>query len=376
MIARGNREKLTDQEIQKTVDYGKKYFEPYGEDKVKTYIAHVRHNLTCHLGAKMVFYYNRSSYQAADEFQTFQDEWCRTDYRTVGPGSGIGEIPIVPSESYIDHAVYWYGQSFDIANNKGVYWDNYFFQGTYNRMTTAAYKQADGSVMPSTGLWGLRELVKRTFVYMNERELPPITMPHMTSTCILPLYSFATVQYDWEWKYSEGDVQYRFPREYILLVSNGELAGVWPVLLGDHGKQAEDPWTQRTFAAVCLVHELDGWGRHDVWEPLFKHVHRLVETPGVQVYRYWDERPQPVTSGDPDLPTIVYSVKGKEAVFAVTGYADKDTQATLTIDPKTLGFPGAYRVLDAETDKEVPIQDHKLTFPLKKHDVREFRLVP
>jgi len=375
-IARGNKEKLSDDEVNKVVEHGKKYFEPYGEDKVKSYIAHVRHNLRSRYGSKMVFYYNRASYQLADEFQTFQDEWCLTDFRTVGKGNGIWEIKIVPTDSYIDHALWWYGKSFDIGGNQGVYWDNDFFVASYNTMTTGAYPRDDGSIMPSTGLWGLRELAKRTFIYMNERGMRPITMPHMTSTNILPLYSFATVQYDWEWKYSEGDVQYRFPREYILLVSTGELAGAWPVLLGDHGKLANDPWTQRTFAAVCLVHELDGWGRNDVWEPLFKHVHRLVETPGLEVYRYWDDRPQPVVADSPDLPTIVYALKGKEAAFAVVSYAEKDLEAAITIDAKALGFDGGYRLLDAETDKEVPIEGNKLKLTIRKHDVRELRMLP
>ena len=374
-IARGNKEKLSDDEVNKVIEHGRKYFEPYGEEKVKSAIAHVRHNLRSRYGKKMVFYYNRASYQLADEFQTFQDEWGLSDFRTVGKGKGIGEIKIVPSDSYIDHALWWYGKSFDIGGNQGVYWDNYFFVGSYNTAMTSACKGADGSTMPSNGLWGLRELVKRSFVYMNERGMRPITMPHMTSTNILPLYSFATVQYDWEWKYSEGDVQYRFPREYILLVSTGELAGVWPVLLGDHGKLANDPWTQRTFAAVCLVHELDGWGGGKAWSSLFKHVHRLVETPGIEVYRYWDDRPQPIVADSPDLPTIAYSLKGKEAVFAVVSYAEKDTDATITIDPKPLGFEGGYKLLDAETDKEVPVEGNKLRLTIKKHDVREFRML-
>ena len=49
--------------------------------------AHVRYNLRSRYRKRMVFYYNRSSYQAADEFQTFQDEWDLTDLRSVGPGT-------------------------------------------------------------------------------------------------------------------------------------------------------------------------------------------------------------------------------------------------------------------------------------------------
>jgi hypothetical protein len=376
MIKRGNREKLSNEQIQKVVDHGRKYFEPYGPARVESYERHVRHNLRSRHGKKMVFYYNRASCQLFPEFQTFQDEWCLTDYRTVGAGKGIGEIKIVPTDSYIDHALYWYGKSFDIGGNQGVYWDNYFFCASHNTAMTAAYRRPDGSWMPSTGIWGLRELARRTFVYMNECGVRPITMVHMTSTGILPVYSFCTVQYDWEWKYSQGDFQYRFPREYILLVTTGELAGAWPVLLGDHGKLGRDEWTQRTFAGVCLVHELDGWGGGKAWGTLFKHVHRLVETPGLDVYRYWDDRRQPIVANHPDLPTIVYSLKGKEALLAVTSYADKDLSATIAIDPAALGLAEGYRIVDAETGQSVAANGNKLPLRIRKHDVRAFRLLP
>jgi hypothetical protein len=375
-LKRGNTERLSDEDVQKVIDRGRPYFEPYGADRLESWGRHVGHNLRARYGKKMVLYYNRASFQLADEFQTFQDEWGMTDYRTVGPGNGIWEIKVVPTDSYIDHALYWYGKAFDVAGSQGVYWDNWFFAGSYNTAMTGAYARPDGSVAPSTGLWGLRELAKRTFQYMNERGMTPVTMAHMTSTNILPLLSFCTVQYDWEWKYSEGDVQYRFPREYILLVSNGELAGTWPVLLGDHGNLADDPWTQRTFAGVCLVHELDCWGRQDVWEPLFKPVHELLDTPSVEVYRYWDERPQPVVADSPDLPTIVYSLKGKQALVGVTSYAETDLTAQLTIDPASLGLAPGYGVTDAVTGEALPVQGNTVSFPLRKHDVRELRIEP
>lgn len=380
MLRRGNREQLSDADIEKVIEHGRKYFEPYG-DYLQTYIAHVRYNLRARYRTKMIFYYNRASYQAADEFQTFKDEWCLTDTRTVGSGNGIGEIHLVPTESYIDHALYWYGKSFDVAGNQGVYWDNYFFEASYNTMMTGAYRREDGSIMPSTGIWGLRELVKRTFQYMNERGMVPITMAHMTSTNILPLLSFCTVQYDWEWKYSEGDVQHRYPREYILLVTNGEHAGTLPVLLHDHGKLADDPWTQRTFAGVSLVHELDPatatWKKSykEVWEPLLKPIHALLDDKNLRVYRYWDDQPPPVISDNPDLPTIVYSVPGREAVFLITSYAERDVQANVVIDPKPLGFANGYRVVDVESGQEVAVQNNRFSFMLKKHDVREFRVV-
>ncbi|MBC7286541.1 MAG: hypothetical protein H5T86_00550 [Armatimonadetes bacterium] len=381
MLAQANERELTEEEVQSVIERGRKYFEPYGPECVESFVRHVRYNLRARRGMKMVFYYNRASYQAAEEFQTFQDEWCLTDYRTLGEGNGIGEIKIVPTDSYIDHALYWYGKSFDIARNQGVYWDNWFFVASYNTVTTGAYYRPDGSIMPSTGIWGLRELAKRTFQYMNERGMFPLTMAHMTSTGILPMLSFCTVQYDWEWKYSEGDVQYRFPREYILLVSNGELAGTWPVLLNDHGALADDPWTGRTFAAVAMVHELDcpypPWTKTGKAQlALFQHVDEMLSEPDLQVFRYWDDEPQPVVASNPDVLTIVYVARGKRALCAAVSYAEQDVAAELTIDASALGLANGFRVVDAETGKEMAVEGRRLPLEIREHDIRMFWIMP
>jgi hypothetical protein len=79
MIKKGNEEHLTPAEIQSVVDRGKPYFAPYGDDVVQTFISHARFNTTSRFGTKMIFYYNRASYQAADEFETFKDEWDLSD---------------------------------------------------------------------------------------------------------------------------------------------------------------------------------------------------------------------------------------------------------------------------------------------------------
>jgi hypothetical protein len=190
------------------------------------------------------------------------------------------------------------------------------------------------------------------------------------------------VQYDWEWKYSEGDVQDRHSREYILLATTGELAGVWPVPLGDGGKLADDPWTQRTFTAVRLVHELDGgggWGcgwvkaHADLAKTLAAPVMAMLDKPGLVVYKHWEDRPLPLTTGHPDVPAIVYSVPGQEALAAVVSYARQDEPLTLTPDLKTLGLSPACTVTDVESGERLALTDGKLGLALKKHDVRLLR---
>jgi hypothetical protein len=362
----------------------------------------------------MIFYFNRDATAGGEEFQTFMDEWSTHDYpgerRGVDSAAGVG---IMPTDSYMDFALYWYAKSFDVAGNTGVYMDNLYFRPFANTLMSGAFRREDGSLAPSNGIWELREQAKRTFTFMCERGMEPIHMAHMTSLELLPILAFYTVQYDWEWQRGRGDVHDRFSREYLQLVSLGEAAGAWPIVLHELGRheeslfsrydyaevkkiletyngQASDPRVLRTFLGVTLVHELlvDPYFWH--YEPiregdtpenrLFETFRRpvldFVQKPGVDVYRYWDARPQPASTNDPALPTIVFVRKGQEALCVVTNFAAEPRSADLRIDAAALGFDGGFRMIDLETGGEVPAAAGSAPVAIGGHDLREFRILP
>jgi hypothetical protein len=388
MIKRGNTERLSQKEIDDFVEYGRKYFEPYGwETHTQEFVELAPKTLTNRYGTTMIFYYDRSSSPVYDEWHTFADEWGLSDFN-YRDGRMPYEIKLVPSESYIDYALYWYGKSFDIAGNTGVYVDNNFFCACRNTAMTDAYEREDGSIMPSTGIWGLRELAKRTFIYMNERGMLPINMNHMSTTQILPINAFYTVQYDWEWKFSEGDTQDRFSREYLLEVTNGDHAGVLPVVLHDNGKRKTEPWNMRTFHGVCAVNELivDRYFWHmepvpegdneenRLYYKLRVPISEMCQDPGCVVYRYWDDRPQPAVADKPNILAVVYSLPGREAIVSICGYSSQDEDVVLSIDAGTLGLSEGYSAVDMEAGNPVAVKDNKISFHLKKHDLKQFRL--
>ena len=388
-IRKANKKAFTDSEIEEFIAYGRKHFEPYGWDHhTAEFVDLASRNLKNRVGTTMVFYYNRSSSPVYDEYHTFADEWGMEDFNSRASRAPY-EAKIVPSESYFDFALYWYGRSFDIAGNTGVYVDNNYFCACRNTEMTAAYTKDDGTIMPSSGIWGLRELAKRTFTYLNERGMFPFNMNHMTTTQILPINAFYTVQYDWELHLGEGDCHDRYSAEYLQLVSNGDHAGTWPIVLHDQGKLEYDEWTLRTFEGVCTTHELiiDRYVWHH--EPVRADspelpLHRklrmpicdIVQQPGCDVFRYWDKRPQPVTAtNNPLLRTIIYSVKGKEAIVAVSNFDTKNDTAVLKIDAAALGFDDGYKAVEMESGEEVDVSKDEITVPLRKHDYRQFRLV-
>jgi hypothetical protein len=368
MLAKANTGVVPKEEIKECIERGLKYFEPF--EMRERWVRHVNRNVGgARHGMTQVFYYNRATTATDEEYATFLNEWRLDNYPTHEFKVEPWEIKIVPSESYIDFALYWYAKSFEYGRNLGVYWDNWYLRPSFNTMMTDAYMK-DGEIVPATGLWGLRELCKRTFVMMNEKGMVPITMPHMTSTNILPMHSFATVQYDWEWKYSTGDVQYRHSREYLQLVSNGELAGLIPVPLNDHGKEAKDEWVQRTFAGVSLLHELETGGSGSAWKTLRDPLIPIMQNPDLKAWRYWDEEKSPVSSANPDLPSIVYCAPGKEAMVLFCSYSEKDEDAIITIDPKALELKAdGLKVINYETGKALKLDGNKLKLKIKKHDV-------
>jgi len=379
-------EKITEGEIETLKEKLIKYTEPYGKEMVERYTGSMMGKIGMQRNIRnTVFYFNRASFPAAEEFQTFMDEWAFTEYNSVYRPygiwdigiDGVWELDIVPTDSYIDHALWWYKKAIEVAGAKVIYWDNYFFIPSYNTMMTSAYKKEDGSIMPSTGLWGLRELVKRTFVMMNEMGVEPMTMVHMTSTQILPLYSFATIQFDLEWRYGEGDMQNRFSREYLRLVSSGDISGTWPILIGDMGKVAEGERNriQKSYIGVSLVHDLMDRPMSNLFNKYRKpFIDMAKDNKDLVVYRYWDERQQPVYTKNKDLPGIVYSVGGKEALYGVVSYLKEDAEETVFIESDKLGL-SRYKVIDIDTNQEIPVENNTFKLNIKKHDLKVFRII-
>lgn len=369
---------IVKEEDRKTVsELGLKYYKPFPDypEMEKQWSRHVAANFGGRLFPRnMLFYYNRAVFNALEEYPTFVNDWSLLDFPPREYIPVRNEIKIVPTDSYNDFAMHWYKESFDHGRNQGVYWDNWYIRPSFNTEMTDAYYNADGSVTPAAGIWGLRSLIKRTYEMMCEQGMDPVTAPHMTSTSILPMLSFATVQYDWEWKRSTGDVQYRFSRPYTQLVSNGELAGLQPMMLTDHGNDAKDEWRQRTYAGVCIVHELFSGGGGKVWKTLDAPIReQYFKNPGLKTYRYWDVQ-DAVKVSDKDYAWILHNVPGEKAVLVICSYKETDGKVGFELDLSKLGLKADAFCADFETRGPVTMNNGKIEMELKKHEIKAIEL--
>jgi hypothetical protein len=373
IMARLNQGDVREEDKKTVTELGLKYYKPFPDypEMEKQWIRHVGANFGGRLrNINMIFYYNRAVFSALEEYPTFMNDWSRTDFPIRNFIPSRGENKIVPSESYDDYALHWYKESFEHGRNQGVYWDNWFLVPSYNTEMTDAYYNVDGNITPAAGIWGLREHIKRTFEMMCELSMDPVTFPHMTSTAILPMLSFATMQLDWEWKYSTGDVQYRHSRPYTQLISNGELAGLQPMVLWEHGSQARDEWTQRTFAGVCLIHELISKGSGKVWKTLEIPIrNEYFKNPEHKTIRYWDEQ-DTVKVSDKDYAWILHSIPEEKAVLVICSYKESDGKVNFDIDLSKLGIKADAFCTDFETRDNVPLNNGTIELKLKKHEVK------
>ena len=308
------------------------------------------------------------------EWAVYQDEWRRTDFpgHSPGPVPGSIDFSLTPVKSRQDYLLYDYREllrhGFD-----GIYWDNICIYDDSSPVTGGGYVRDDGLFQPDTDIWLLRQLTKRMATMAYEMGRRNLTMPHMTNAYLIPVFSWSTMNLDWEMHYGGTDFQDRFTRDYVRAASLGRQGGNMPIVLqgvtevSDPKKQA---WVERTRTAVCIPHELAVWEADPFFARVRGYLYSLgYGTPACRVIHYWDEDPA-VRVGGIDAAWIAFENKDTVAVM-VTDYGGGG-DAKLTLDMHRLGLSAAYTASNWENPSETwTAMGGVLTVPgIAKHDFR------
>ena len=317
----------------------------------------------------MMFYTNgRGVRWDTPEGQTFVDEWNRLPFisRKFDYLSGTA-YDLDPAESYRDYAMWWYKKMFDTGANDLIYWDDIFMQSNFNLVGSEAYRLADGSIQPASGLFNMRELVRRAAILQSELGKPANNMVHMTNTAITPICAFARMNYDWEDNAGYKDFQDRYTREYIRATSMGRQFGNFPVVLAPvNGTAGQFAWCERTATGVMLTHELR-------WSSSWKHYWQTLKLlydfgygdKEVKVYNYWDKE-FPLRIEAIDSSSIVLAKDG-QAMIMVCDYSDGG-KVKIIPDLKKIGLNQNFTASDLETHKNLEVNDGVISLSMKKHD--------
>jgi len=264
----------------------------------------------------------------------------------------------------------------------GIYWDNFFLQACYVPAEAGGpgYVDDDGNLRAGVNLMAFRNLARRNAVMMHRMGLRPLEWIHMTNVTIVPMLSFAALNYDWEWrdqgKFALMDLQDRLgadkDTDLILAMSTGLQCGNISVACSrfnpPKGSGVTREWLHRTVMAVCLVHEIKIFeGTRDVVRAQNRMAEFGYGLPDCKVYRYWEE-PHPIATKGAAVKTLVLQ-RGKRALIVVGSFGEGG-DCTLKPDLKALGLPKTAKAVNAEKEQQLQsVEPGTFVLPIKKHDV-------
>jgi hypothetical protein len=304
------------------------------------------------------------------EGQTFIDEWHRDAFSTRDwPTGGGVAYDLNPGASFRDYAV-WYYHKMMTSFADHIYWDDIFLQSHFDLIGSEAYALPDGTIQPASGLFDMRELVRRTAVLQHELgRKGRANQPHITNTAIAPILSFAGSHLTWEDRVGDTDFQDRYSRDYIRAESIGRQFGNVPFALQlikgpDTNKNA---WAERTMAGVALVHEIRSIGVLPGAEANLKTLYDYgYGQPDVSVMNYWEDD-LPVTLSRADAVQLIVTKPGS-ALVLVCDYGNGG-DVRLEPDLKRLGIAGKLTATNVETGLPLDVTAEGLVrLDLKKHD--------
>ena len=357
---------------------------PAWESKHSTIQAHFQSGhynaMWAGLTGNLVFYTNGRGVHYGDakgQGATYCNEWNRYEYmnRSFTLDSSAA-YDLDPVASYRDYATWWYRKMMETGACDHLYWDDVFCQSSFNLVQTDAYRLPNGRIQPSSGIFNMRELVKRCAVLQAEMGRDTRgNWVHMTNTALAPVLSFAGVNYDWEDIADERPFQERYSRGYILATAIGRQFGNRVGIMGYFSKDDPDTyaWLAHTGVGVMLTHELR-WNAsgHDEYVAAHKFLCDWgYRTDAVEVWNYWDEDvayPLEVTGVESTSIALAKATSG-EAMVCVSSFASTNGTVRIRPDMEALGLnEGPWRACHALTDEEIPVVDGAVELQLARYD--------
>jgi hypothetical protein len=288
------------------------------------------------------------------EMDTFGWEWT----------AGQGNTPNI-CRSYRDFAC-WFGAEF-LRRGIGLYFDNTFMEPAFDPMTTTAYRQEDGHVQPTAGIWARRAYLRR--IWILHQQLPPeLTDPkmtlHMTNTQILPYMVWNDSNLDLEWRYQVVPRQKAFSPELLRTESLGLQTGNIPQSLA-HNRE------DLSHFGTLMVHEIRSWFTNKRARDMLEKMLRFGYGKDARVINYWDPEP-PLSLSDPQCKWLLLRNEGRLMVLLCT-WNEEAAEVSVQVDAGALGLE-VKRALDAESGDPVQFKDGTFRFEMPGYGTRLFRV--
>ena len=322
----------------------------------------------------IVFYTNgRGIRLDTPESQTFLNDWCRTRFPKRKWGYGGGDPYILdPVSSYRDFAA-WYLQKMSLAFMDVIYIDDIFLSPNFNMESSEAWRDGKGKIHPDSGLFNMREYLRRSSMLIHEQNRPVLTMAHMTDTALMPVLGFAYSQYSWEFGLDARPYQERTTRESIQVVDTGRQAGTIPfatVMIG-RCSEKEKQRLDRTVIGTALSHDIKLYS----YSPLYKKMlERLFAfgygNPEIPVHVYYEDNyPVKITGIESSSIAVL---NNKELLVLLCDWKNGGT-ASVIPDP-SLGLGKIISAVNLENGKKLNVRGNAVEVPIGKYDFQLIKI--
>ena len=300
------------------------------------------------------------------EWQTFQDQWGNAQFTDrQWPDESImrqgfnasPNVPVTFTQSYRDYGA-WYANQW-LERGIGLYWDNTYPQPGFDPVTTNAYLTDDGQVQPAMTLFAQRDYHKRIWNLLHQRRADNDTgrplhwSVHMTSTLLLPIHTFATIQLDHEFALTEPAAP-----DYIRTEMIGRQAGNFPHALypvsgslNSNVVGIKQEHRDRIEWGMRRVHEVLP-GPHFMTDggPLEAVLRGFGYGKGhVEVHPYWNASPVARTTAETTRWLALHDTQTERWLIVLASWDADREQAEVTLDPSRTSGPLAFS--DAETGR-------------------------
>ncbi len=344
-------------------------------------------------GPMRMYFEEMNINKAWPEYHVFQDEWkaqrkqlreyaSMEEYRKYEEvGGGPGAAKIVWNRSALDYLHSLMNEW--LKRGISPKWDNFYPNVSDNPWTSAAYETEDGRVQPAILFWCQRDYLRRAWNLLNDWKRKGTPRPidlntHMSTQLVIPWFTWTTCNGDLE--YSPDDHARLFPDvfdagepydpDFLLAQTAGRQVGVFPYSF-EIFKATGYPADSLGVAPDPIERGRRDWGMGVVHEMM-----QAVNSPRLRafgygaglnyhgdklkVWNYWDDEPAFRIDNTRVKALLIARPADKKLLLILQSWEKGPASATVTLDPKLIGFTPETSAYEAFNNRRWIMKDNTL----------------
>ena len=304
------------------------------------------------------------------EFDMYSDEWSLWETRPPSL-ERMSHFGCDPTDKLTDFMLYNLRKLYKYGFT-GIYYDNIFDTPCYNVAKGPAIEVEPGKIMPYYPLFEMRELLKRSALFLHEegRYLGgyPLLESHITDTVMIPLVSFNAVTLDWEMNFGSDPYPRRFSQPYILTNTVGTQTGTLGATIIQRDKTVPGDVIERSVLAVQFANNLMSGKLYATPGMFYQNAINYIfdfgyEAEGTVIYPGYLKN-NPVKINNKEVLATVVKRKDGEVLLMIGNVGKKAVKATFD-----LGNFASGTIYDAES-KTIIGKGNRFTLPVEKYSYR------